>query len=375
MPPNREGRRPGAGRERCSQAGVAGAAGGIRRPARRAALRPDAGARARYSGAYVVNLTRGPRGVPLEAPRPRGSWPRTRSCSPPRPRSRATAPRARSAPRCWAAATSTRTASGAATSTCAAAATPPSGAARFTRRSYGGGATVEGLAKALETAGIERVTGRVFGDESRFDSLRGGPDSGYGTSIWVGPAERALLQPRPGQRAAARRSRRSPPAFAAAGWTRALEARGVPVRRAPRAGRAPSGLDVLASVESPPMARLVRLTNKPSDNFFAEMLVEGPGAAGTRPRHHRGRRAARRRLRPPAGARARLVDGSGLSRGDRASPYRWCGCSARSSQRGRLRRLRGLAADRRPRRHARRPDAQRARRAVAATARPARSRT
>ena len=39
----------------------------------------------------------------------------------------------------------------------------------------------------LDEAGIQRVTGRVYGDESAFDSLRGGPDSGYGISIWVGP--------------------------------------------------------------------------------------------------------------------------------------------------------------------------------------------
>ena len=54
---------------------------------------------------------------------------------------------------------------------------PTFGSRTFTRRSYGGGSTVEGLAAALENAGIDRVTGRILGDESRFDSLRGGPDS------------------------------------------------------------------------------------------------------------------------------------------------------------------------------------------------------
>ena len=42
---------------------------------------------------------------------------------------------------------------------------------------------MEDLAAKLKEAGIERVTGRILGDESRFDSLRGGPDSGYRTSI------------------------------------------------------------------------------------------------------------------------------------------------------------------------------------------------
>src|SRR5215216_3173796 len=64
---------------------------------------------------------------------------------------------------------------------------PTFGSRRFARRNYGGGATVEQLAGALEAAGILRVTGRVYGDESRFDSLRGGPDSGYAVSRYVGP--------------------------------------------------------------------------------------------------------------------------------------------------------------------------------------------
>jgi D-alanyl-D-alanine carboxypeptidase/D-alanyl-D-alanine-endopeptidase (penicillin-binding protein 4) len=68
------------------------------------------------------------------------------------------------------------------------------------------------------------------------------------------------------------------------------------------------------------MSRLIRLTNKPSDNFFAETLLKdlahqtggrGTTAAGARisASHARG-----------LGVRATLVDGSGLSRSDRASP-------------------------------------------------------
>ncbi|HEU0024540.1 MAG TPA: D-alanyl-D-alanine carboxypeptidase/D-alanyl-D-alanine-endopeptidase [Thermoleophilaceae bacterium] len=198
---------------------------------------------------------------------------------------------------------------------------PTFGSGRFTRRSYGGGATVETLAKALKAAGIERVTGRVIGDESRFDSLRGGPDSGYGTSIWVGPLS-ALSYNRGLANEAGSAFQSSPPAFAAARLDDALEARRVPVRRAPRAGRSPGGLEVLASVESPPMARLIRLTNKPSDNFFAETLLKDLAlqarGRGTTAGGARIAAAFARRL----GSGARLVDGSGLSRGNRASPYR-----------------------------------------------------
>jgi D-alanyl-D-alanine carboxypeptidase/D-alanyl-D-alanine-endopeptidase (penicillin-binding protein 4) len=198
---------------------------------------------------------------------------------------------------------------------------PTFGSSRFTRRAYSGGATVEALARALAGAGIERVTGRVIGDESRFDSLRGGPDSGWATSIWVGPLSalsfnRGLATERGGGFQA------SPPLFAAARLRDALAARGVRVRRAARAGIAPAGLDVMASTDSPPMARLVRLTNKSSDNFFAEMLLKDLAlqarGRGTTPAGARLAAAFARRL----GSGARLVDGSGLARGDRASPHR-----------------------------------------------------
>ena len=196
---------------------------------------------------------------------------------------------------------------------------PTFGSRSFTKRSYGGGATVQDLAELLVDTGIERVTGRVYGDESAFDSLRGGPDSGYGVSPWVGPLS-ALSYNRGLFTEGGRGFQARPPAFAAARLDDALRARGVRVRLKPRAGVTPTDARVLASVESPPMERLIRLTNKPSDNFFAETLLKdlahqargiGTTAAGARIAASHARRL---------GARATLVDGSGLSRGNRASP-------------------------------------------------------
>jgi serine-type D-Ala-D-Ala carboxypeptidase/endopeptidase (penicillin-binding protein 4) len=198
---------------------------------------------------------------------------------------------------------------------------PTFGSRRFSRRSYGGGATVESLATRLRRVGIRRVTGRVYGDESRFDSRRGGPDSGFGTSVWVGPLS-ALAYNRGLARERGSAFQSNPPLFAAARLDAALGRRGISVRLRPRARRAPRGTRLLASVASPPVSRLVRITNKPSDNFFAEMLLKDLGAqASGRGTTRRGARIAARFARR-LGGRARLVDGSGLSRGNHASPYR-----------------------------------------------------
>lgn len=198
---------------------------------------------------------------------------------------------------------------------------PTFGSSTYTRRFYGGGPTVQQLAKLIDQAGIERVSGRIYGDESRHDSLRGGPDSGYGVSVWVGPLS-ALSYNRGFATESGSAFQTNPPAFAAARLDDALEARGIAVRRKPAAGTAPRGLDVVASVDSPPMKRMIKLMNKVSDNFFAELLakdvamqVNGRGTTSAGAALIAG---FARRL----GSGARLVDGSGLSRGDRASPYR-----------------------------------------------------
>jgi D-alanyl-D-alanine carboxypeptidase/D-alanyl-D-alanine-endopeptidase (penicillin-binding protein 4) len=196
---------------------------------------------------------------------------------------------------------------------------PTFGSRSFAKKSYGGGATVQDLAALLEDTGIERITGRVFGDESAFDALRGGPDSGYGVSPWVGPLS-ALSYNRGLFTEGGRGYQANPPAFAAARLDDALETLGVTVRMKPRAGVTPPDARVLASIQSPPMERLIRLTNKPSDNFFAEILLKdlahqargvGTTAAGAQIAAGHARRL---------GARATIVDGSGLSRGNRASP-------------------------------------------------------
>src|SRR5215211_5093481 len=193
---------------------------------------------------------------------------------------------------------------------------PTFGSAAFVERNYRVGATAEELADEIEGAGITRVTGRVYGDESRFDSLRGGPDSGYRTSIWVGPVS-ALSYNRGLANDRGSAFQANPPAFAAAKVDALLEERGIPVRGKPAAGVAPSGLTELASAESPAAEDLVRQMMKPSDNFFAEMLLKRLGPA---PGTTRAGAAAATSFAGTLGARVRMADGSGLSRANTASP-------------------------------------------------------
>jgi serine-type D-Ala-D-Ala carboxypeptidase/endopeptidase (penicillin-binding protein 4) len=196
---------------------------------------------------------------------------------------------------------------------------PTFGSRSFTRRAYGAGATVEDLALALDTAGIQRVSGRILGDESAFDPLRGGPDSGYSTSVWVGPLSGLAYNHGLGDERG-RSFQVNPPVFAAARLDSALESRGIPVRAAPRSGVASPDAAVLASVDSPPMADIVRMTNKPSDNYFAEMLLKNVGREAAGQGTTAGGASVAADFARELGARVRLVDGSGLSRGDRASP-------------------------------------------------------
>jgi D-alanyl-D-alanine carboxypeptidase/D-alanyl-D-alanine-endopeptidase (penicillin-binding protein 4) len=141
-------------------------------------------------------------------------------------------------------------------------------------------------------------------------------DSGYGISRWIGPL--SALSFNHGYDS---NGFQSTPASYAATWLRkTLKADGITPGHAAATSKAPGDVSVLASVESPPMSTLVRLTNKDSDNFFAEMLLKSVGrdASGTGSTSA-GVRAVRS-YAAQAGAKVQLIDGSGLDHGNRASP-------------------------------------------------------
>ncbi|MGN6190241.1 MAG: D-alanyl-D-alanine carboxypeptidase/D-alanyl-D-alanine endopeptidase [Conexibacter sp.] len=197
---------------------------------------------------------------------------------------------------------------------------PTFGSDSFDRLAYGLGTTVSALADAVRAAGIARVEGRVVGDESVLDRLRGGPASGYALDLDIGGPLGGLLYDRGLAREDGGALQRQPAKFAAQQLTRQLRRMRVPVAQGPAAGSAPAGAQPLASVDSPTMATLTRLTLVPSDNLFAEMLLKDVGARfGGAGSTAAGVRVVKRTL-APYGVRPRMVDGSGLSRADRTSP-------------------------------------------------------
>jgi D-alanyl-D-alanine carboxypeptidase/D-alanyl-D-alanine-endopeptidase (penicillin-binding protein 4) len=182
-----------------------------------------------------------------------------------------------------------------------------------------GRSEARGLANVLAGSGLTEVTGRVIGDESYFDGLRGGPASSYKTSSWVGPLS-ALTFNR-GLTISRRPAFQGQPAlYAAQQFQRALERAGVEVRRGARAGVAPADTVRVGEWASPRMSDLVGQTNQPSDNFMAETLLKALGAefgssgstlAGT---------SVARDVAAEFDAHPRMVDGSGLSHSNRTTP-------------------------------------------------------
>jgi len=176
------------------------------------------------------------------------------------------------------------------------------------------------LARRVQADGIARVTGRVVGDESWFDTRR----TGVGWKPSFAMVESPLLSALIVKRGIVRGRASHDPALAAAQLFRsALLRAGVRIAGPAVVGRAAVDAVPLAAVESPPVAALVRFMDHESDNFTAEMLLKEVGAvqgdAGTAAD---GLGVVASLLTDAGVPRAglRLVDGSGLSLLDRWTP-------------------------------------------------------
>jgi len=185
---------------------------------------------------------------------------------------------------------------------------------RFARAAYGGGVpTTRALARQLRRAGVTRISGGVRTDATRFDRRTGAP--GWKPSfvptecppVWALTINRAP----------------SKPALRAARAMRAaLRQAGIAVGPAEVGRAAPRDGVVVATVRSPDMRWLTRQAGAYSDNFVAEMLLKAVaaerGRVGTTAGGSRGAVSTLSGLGVDRSA-CRIVDGSGLSRDNRAT--------------------------------------------------------
>lgn len=202
---------------------------------------------------------------------------------------------------------------------------PTFGSAAFDHAEYGGyAATIQTLAaRVVHQAGIGAIHGAIVGDESYFDSLRSTSESGFRPDIYMEGELSALAFDRGWDNSAGSAYQPHPALYAAQQLAAALRAAGASVGRGVRiySGRTPSGAKPLAAVQSPRIARLVDLTNTPSDNFFAEILLKGLGAKfGGAGSTAAGADVVRALLASRLGLHPHVVDGSGLSYSDSTSP-------------------------------------------------------
>ena len=176
------------------------------------------------------------------------------------------------------------------------------------------------LAHQVRADGIARVTGRILGDESWFDTRR--TALGWKAAFYINesPPLSALIVDRGWLGHYTSRD----PALSAAQIFRAdLIQVGVSVAHGAAHGSADDSATPLASIDSPTLATIVHTMDRISDNFYAEMLVKELGAV----QGNAGTTAAGVGVMTGLLAQAgvplngvRLVDGSGLSLLDRFTP-------------------------------------------------------
>jgi D-alanyl-D-alanine carboxypeptidase/D-alanyl-D-alanine-endopeptidase (penicillin-binding protein 4) len=174
------------------------------------------------------------------------------------------------------------------------------------------------LAGDVEAAGIGRVTGSIRADDHIFDRKRGIAATGGHPNADLSPLSGLSFN----SGFANGHYARNPELQAAKQLKAMLRKRGVKVEggvgRAELRHRALER-DPLGLVRSPRIGSLIAETNKPSNNFFAEMLLKRLAARG----HGRGTtaRGAHKveRFAKHSGSGVHAVDGSGLGRGNRVT--------------------------------------------------------
>ncbi|WP_272476738.1 D-alanyl-D-alanine carboxypeptidase/D-alanyl-D-alanine-endopeptidase [Baekduia alba] len=140
-----------------------------------------------------------------------------------------------------------------------------------------GEAQFQTLAAAVQARGIKVVEGSIVGDESLFDTLRGGPATNGAFDLNFAGSVGALTYER-GRQAVDGPLQPDPARAAAFRFDDVLEAKGLTIRGTPKAGVAPVGTAQLGLIATT-VAAVVKVIDKQSDDFAAEVLAKDLGAA------------------------------------------------------------------------------------------------
>lgn len=173
------------------------------------------------------------------------------------------------------------------------------------------------LARQLKDAGISRVRGRVMGATTYFrhDWFAPGWKRGI-TRQYVALPSALTFE----HNVVNGRRIRDPESRAAASLTAQLERRGIAVRGKPGAGAPPGGVAPIAEIRSRPLSELLATMDRPSDNWYAEVLGKMLAASRSGPPGTIAKAAAAiEAFTDSHGAAFTLYDSSGLSYDNRVT--------------------------------------------------------
>ncbi len=183
------------------------------------------------------------------------------------------------------------------------------------------GTNIFALVPQLKRAGIKKVTGRLFGDDTIFDRKRGVADSNYATSIYIGPLSGLDFNSGFAGNTSSSHFSSDPAKLATRTLDNSIRHSGIQLNPTIALAKTPSGAKAVAVIRSAPLDQIVNTTDVWSDNFFAEMLCKLLGArfggAGTTAAGTRVIEAFARSM----GSEIHQIDGSGLTHGNEASPH------------------------------------------------------
>jgi serine-type D-Ala-D-Ala carboxypeptidase/endopeptidase (penicillin-binding protein 4) len=182
------------------------------------------------------------------------------------------------------------------------------------------GTDIFALVPQIRADGVRTITGRLYADDTIFDRRRGVADSGYATSSYIGPLSGLAFNSGFSGSTSASGFSSDPAKLAASKLARALGAGGIAVPSQVALAATPANAERVAVIRSHTLSQIVNTTDVYSDNFFAETLIKllgarlgagGTTAAGA---------AVVEAFARAHGSGVHAVDGSGLTRSNRASP-------------------------------------------------------